>query len=416
VFIWGLLEARLQAVDVMVLGGLSEGVWPPVAESGPWMNRAMRKAIGLASPEERVGLSAHDFVMASCAAPRVVLSAPRRRDGAPAVPSRWLVRLDALLAGRGRRQARHPAPGWAREIDRPAGAPAPVAPPAPSPPVALRPRRLSVTEIETFLRDPYAIYAKHILRVKKLDPLEESADAADYGSIVHEGLSRFFARNGLAFPAHAREQLAADMEAALADAQMRPALAAWWRPRLRRIAGWVAEAERDRRAAGWPLVLSSEVKGAWEFDAPAGRFTLHGRADRIEARADGVVAVLDYKTGTPPSEKQVGEGFAPQLPLEAAMVAEGAFGEALRGEVGELTYWHISGGYEPGRVLTLFKGDAAKTVAATVLAAASVQALVAGFDDAARAYLSQPSPGAAPRFSDYAQLARVAEWAAVEEE
>ncbi len=416
VFIWGLLEARLQTADLVVLGGLTEGVWPPVAESGPWMNRAMRRAVKLPSPEERIGLATHDFVMASCSAPRVVLSAPRRREGAPAVPSRWLVRLEALLRGRGLSVARHPAPSWARALDRPAGGPVPVRPPAPAPAVALRPRQLSVTEIETWLRDPYAIYARHVLRLKRLDPLEESADAADYGTIVHDGLNRFFGRMGLAWPVDAPAQLAADMDAALEAACMRPALATWWRPRLRRIAVWVAEAEAERRATARPRLLLSEQKGDWIFPAPAGPFTLHGRADRIEQREDGSMAILDYKTGTPPSGKDVEEGRAPQLPLEAAMVRQGAFGEALAGPVGELVFWHIAGGFQPGRVVKLFKGDAGRTNEMAALAQASLQALVAAFDDPARAYLSQPSPGAAPRFSDYARLARVAEWAAAEED
>jgi ATP-dependent helicase/nuclease subunit B len=415
VFIWGLLEARLQSAELMVLGGLSEGVWPPLGDSGPWMNRAMRKAIGLPSPEEQLGLAAHDLVMASCAAPSAILSAPRRRDRAPAVPSRWLVRLEALLSGQKRALRPHPAPAWSRVLDRPEGAAKQVPPPAPAPPVEKRPRRLSVTEIETFLRDPYAIYAKHVLRLKKLAPLEESADAADYGAIVHLGLHRFFQRNGTAWPANAGEQLAVDMDAVLQEAGMRPALACWWRPRLQRIAAWVAEAELDRRKRGTPRKLQSEVVGSWTFPAPAGNFELHGRADRIECRADGAYAILDYKTGAPPTGAQVEAGLAPQLPLEAAMLQAGAFGADLAGDISELTYWHISGGFEPGKILPLFKADPARTAAVSQEAATSLQALVAEFDNPARAYLSQPSPGAAPRFSDYAMLARVAEWAAVDE-
>ncbi len=416
VFIWGLLEARLQTADLMVLGGLTEGVWPPVAESGPWMNRAMRSAVGLPSPEERVGLAAHDFVMANCAAPRVVLSAPRRRDGAPAVPSRWLVRLRALLKGQQQELPYHPAPLWARALDRPAGAPAPVGPPAPAPVVALRPRRLSVTEIETWLRDPYAIYARHVLRLRRLDALEESADAADYGVIVHDGLNRFYSRHGLAWPPDAATRLAADMDAALDAACMRPALAAWWRPRLRRIACWAAEADAERRAANRLNLLRSELRGEWVFEAPAGPFTLHGRADRVERRTDGSIAILDYKTGKPPSAKDVEEGRSPQLPLEAVMMQQGAFGADLSGAVGELAFWHIPGGYEPGTATSLFaKDQAAKTEEVTETARSSLHSLVAAFDDPGRAYLSQPAPGAAPRFSNYARLARVAEWAAVDD-
>jgi ATP-dependent helicase/nuclease subunit B len=415
VFIWGLLEARLQSADVIVLGGLCEGVWPPLGESGPWMNRAMRKAVGLPSPEEQLGLAAHDFVMASCAAPRAVLSAPRRRDRAPAVPSRWLVRLDALLEGQARALARHPAAGWARAMDRPAGAVRQVKPPSPCPPVASRPRRLSVTEIETFLRDPYAIYAKHVLGLRKLAPLEESADAADYGSIVHKGLHRFFVRNGSSWPARAVAELVADMDAELSAAGMRPSLACWWRPRLHRIAAWVAETEVKRRERGAPLLLRSELEGAWEFAAPAGAFMLHGRADRIDRRADGRFAIFDYKTGTPPTGAQVEAGLAPQLLLEGAMLQAGGFGAELQGEPGELTYWHIPGGFEPGKAMPLFKGDAARCAEMSAVAAEKLQRLVADFDHPEQAYLSQPAPGAAPRFSDYARLARVAEWGAVEE-
>ncbi len=415
VFIWGLLEARLQTADVIVLGGLTEGVWPQTADSGPWMNRAMRAAVGLPSPEERIGLSAHDFVMASCAAPRAVLCAPRRKDAAPAVPARWLVRLDALLEGR-LRLGTHDAAAWVRALDRPDGPPRPVSPPAPAPPVALRPRKLSVTEIETWLRDPYAIYARHVLRLRALDPLEQSADAADYGTIVHAGLARFFQHTGLAWPADAEARLVADMDAALDEAAMRPALSAWWRPRLRRIAIWVARAEADRRSAGRPLAIAPEKRGDWVLDAPAGQFTLRGIADRIERRTDGSIAILDYKTGTPPNTKQVAAGLSPQLPLEAAMAQAGAFGPELCGEVGELVFWQISGGYEPGKVVSLFAGKPEKTESVAAMARDSLHALVAAFDEAGQAYLSQPSPGAAPRFSDYARLARVAEWAAAAEE
>ncbi len=416
IFIWGLLEARLQSADTLVLGGLTEGVWPQAAEPGPWMNRAMRRLAGLPSPEDAVGLAAHDFVACACAAGRVVLSAPKRRDRAPAVPSRWLSRLDGLLAGGAAAMPSHPASVWARAIDRPDGAAQPVAPPAPAPALALRPRRLSVTEIETWLRDPYGIYAKHILGLRKLDPLEDSADAADYGRIVHAGLQDFHRQFGTAWPADAGTRLRGCMDAALDAAAMRPALAAWWRPRLRRIADWVTDTEAERRAKFRLALIRSEQDGAWRFDAPAGDFTLIGRADRIERMIDGGIAILDYKTGAPPSQKAVEDGLAPQLPLEAAMVAHGAFGADLTGRAVELTYWQISGGYAPGKVKRLFNGDAGKVADAAAQAAEKLRALVASFDRADRAYLSQPHPGSAPRFTDYAQLARVAEWAALDDD
>ncbi len=408
VFIWGLLEARLQSAEVMVLGGLAEGVWPPATDPGPWMSRPMRTRAGLPGTEEIVGQSAHDFFLSACAAPAVVLSCPRRRDGAPAVPARWLTRIEAYLRGCGRALTRHPAAAWAGLLDQPAGPPAPVSPPAPRPPVALRPRRLSVTAIETWLADPYAIHASYILRLKALKPLEEATDAADYGALVHKGMQHFLEDVGATWPADGPERLCRAMERALAEAGLRQALQEWWRPRLLRIAAWVALREGDRRRA-MPSLIRGEVKGEWPLPVPLG-FLLVGRADRIERRADGRLAILDYKTGLPPSDREVEAGFRPQLPLEAAMAAAGAFGPDLRGETAELVYWHLTGGFVAGEARSILGADAARIAASVATAREKLAELVTVFDDPNRPYLSQPHPGRAPRFSDFSQLARVAEW------
>ena len=416
VFIWGLLEARLQTADVMVLGGLVEGVWPPASDPGPWLSRPMRQTVGLSSPEEIVGQAAHDFVSAVCAAPTVVLSCPRRRDGAPAVPARWLTRLEMLLAGQGAKLPEHPAAAWVRSVDQPAGGPTPVRPPRPCPPVVLRPRKLSVTEVETWLRDPYAIYARHVLRLKRLDEIDQATDAADYGSLVHAGMRLFLEEHGIRWPTDALERLRRAMARALAEAGLREALAAWWAPRLDRIAEWVAEVEAARRSELPPVAIAPEVRGTYEMARLGGLFTLVGRADRIERRRDGGLAILDYKTGTPPSQKEVDAGLAPQLLLEAAMAEAGAFGAALTGTPAELTYWHLTGGFHPGELRTLFKGKADEIAAATTSARDALCVLIDSYDVAERSYLSQPYPGWAPRFSEYAQLARVAEWSAAGDE
>ena len=418
VFIWGLLEARLQTVDLVVLGGLAEGVWPPATDPGPWLSRPMRTQAGLPSPEERVGQAAHDFVMAACSAPVAVLSCPRRRDGAPSVPARWLVRLEAMLAGAQSSLSRHPAALWARLLDQPGGAPRPVAPPTPRPALGLRPRRLRVTEVQTWLEDPYAIYARHVLGLEKLDPLEEETDAADYGIIVHAGMQLFLAEHGANWPPLAAEKLRACMNRALREARLRPALEEWWAPRLGRIADWVAGEEIRRRGLGAPVRIETERTGRWVLTdlARGTRFELRGRADRIELRADGRLAIFDYKTGQPPSQAVVDAGFAPQLPLEAAMAAAGAFGPELAGAAAELIYWHLTGGYVAGEARSLFKGDAAAVALAGEAVAAELARLVAIYDDPDRPYLAQPHPGRVPRFADYAQLARVAEWTAAGEE
>lgn len=412
VFIWGLLEARLQSVDLMVLGGLAETVWPPLPEPGPWLSRPMRTKVGLPSPEEIVGQAAHDFLGACCSAARVVLSCPTRRDNAPAVPARWLTRLDMFLAARHQALPANPASVWAAALDHPAGDPVPVKPPRPRPPVRLRPRRLSVTEIETWLRDPYAIHAKHILKLPALKPLDEGTDAADYGSLVHDGMRLFLDRHGATWPADAAGELRLAMRRALAQAELRPALQAWWGPRLDRIADWVATLDAARRAGAPPLAIRPEADGRIEMNRPGGLFLLRGRADRIERYADGSIAILDYKTGQPPSQKAVDAGLAPQLVLEAAMAEIGGFGTDLAGLARELIYWHLTGGIDPGKEYQLFKKTPAAIPEEARAALRNLGALIDAFDDPAKPYLSSPVPDQAPRFADYAQLARVAEWSA----
>lgn len=416
VFIWGLLEARLQAADVMVLGGLAEGIWPPASDPGPWLSRPMRRTMGLPSPEEIVGQSAHDFMSCVSAAPRIVLSCPRRRDGAPVVPARWLTRLETLVAGTGDTLPRHPAPAWVRALDQPADGPRPVPPPRPCPPMALRPRKLSVTDIETWLRDPYAIHARHVLKLARLPALDEATDAADYGILVHAGLRHFLERHRERWPANAVDELRRSMNRALMEAGLREALAAWWAPRLERIADWVARIEAVRRSERPLADIAVEANGVCELERPGGLFRLTGRADRIERRQDGGLAILDYKTGTPPSQKEVDAGLAPQLLLEAAMAQAGAFGAPLSGTVEELSYWHVTGGFHPGELRTLFKGDGTAIAAAVAQARDALCSLIDAYDAPGRCYLSQPRPGFAPRFPDYAQLARVAEWMAAADE
>ena len=414
-FIWGLLEARLQTAELMVLGGLAETVWPPAVDPGPWMSRPMRARVGLPAPEEAVGQAAHDWLTASCSAPELVLSCPNRRDNAPAVPARWLVRLDAFLLGRGVALPLHPANSWLRRLDQPEGAAVPVRPPAPRPPLRLRPRRLSVTEIETWMRDPYAVHARHVLRLRPLPELEQAADAADYGTIVHEALAAFLGTHPGDWPADAAAGLARALDAALDRRGLRPALAAWWRPRLRRIAGWVAGEEALRRAQGAPAVLRTEIGGSATLEPRSGLpFVLNGRADRIERRADGSLALFDYKTGTLPSDRAVQEGWSSQLVLEAAMALRGAFGPELEAPAAEIVYWRLSGGAEPGRERRPVADEALRALVDRCWRA--LEALVAAYDDPDQPYLSHPRPGHAPDYPDYAQLARVAEWSAARED
>lgn len=410
-FIWGLLEARLQHADLVVLGGLNEGVWPLSAESDPWLSRPMRAAFGMPPPERRIGVAALDFALA-LGAREVVMTRAARVEGTPTVPSRWLLRLDTLLraAGLEGKLASDAVPlSWQEMIDAPAGPPRAIDPPQPRPPVAARPRKLSVTEIETWQRDPYAIYARHILRLRPLDPLDADPGAAERGVFIHDALARFLRAYPKRLPSDAAARLAVFGQQSFGAALARPGVWAFWWPRFLRIAEWVAAEEAQRR----PLLdeILAEIDGRLALDSPAGRFELTCRADRIERRRDGTVALIDYKTGTLPGTSDVVQGYAPQLPLEAMMIEQGGFAPIGKGSVAELAYWRLTGG-DPAGEMKSPEADPEKLRALIADARRGLEALIAAFDDPATPYRAVPAPDKAPRYSDYVHLERRKEWLA----
>lgn len=408
--ILGLLEARLLRFDLVILGGLNEGTWPAQARTDPWLSRAMRETLGLPAPERRIGLAAHDFASAF-ASPEVALTRAERVDGDPSVESRFLLRLDAVLKPAGGLEAlRKTGEKWlvlARRLDRPEKDWTPAPPPAPRPPVEMRPRRLSVTEIETWIRDPYAIYARHVLKLEPLDPLDARLDAAERGSLVHEAMHRLF-REGAPSDAGSAlgrlEDIGRKLFAELPDA---PEIKAFWWRRFRRAAEWFA---RFHAGEAQSIARSlTELRGEIELAAPAGPFRLTARADRIDMRADGTLSILDYKTGQLPSGRQVASGLSPQLSLEAAIAIEGGFAEAglPAGDVGRLAYVALSGGTPAGEVKEITDKPPAQLAAQAL---AGLKRKIAAFDDPETPYLSRPHPMFLSRFGDFDHLARVKEW------
>lgn len=400
----GPLEARLQHADLVVLGGLNEGTWPADVDPGPWLNRPMRADFGLPAPERRIGLAAHDFAQLFCAS-EIVLSRSERVDGAPTVESRWLLRLEALAKALGIAEEFVPNPdwpAWAGMLDAPAGLES-EPPPAPAPPLDARPRKLPVTAIETWMRDPYAIYARYILGLRKLDELDQDPGAADLGILIHRALESFVRDHPTDLPADAEARLLACGREAFAQIAARPGVHAFWWPRFERAAAWVLEQERQRRS-GLAKVLA-EVTGVIALDGPAGPFELTAKADRIEVDRDGGLAIIDYKTGQPPSKKAMERGFAPQLPLEAVIAAQGGFPGVPAAMAGELAFWQLSGRREPGEIKSRGPGELYAEDARQGLLS-----LIARFDDPQTPYMPEPRPEHAPRFSDYAQLARRGEW------
>ncbi len=403
--IWGVPEAMLQSVDMVVLAGLNEGVWPAAAEPGPWLSRPMRRAAGLPAPEQELGLAAQDFFALAASCATVVLAAPVRRERAPAVPARWLTRLEAMLAGDGQALAPHPAASWAAQLDLPARR-QPRDKPRPCPPAARRPRELSISEIADLLADPYAIYARRILGIRPLDALDEETDQTLFGNIVHDGLAAFFTVQTDFSAADAAAALTGKLQLAMRARRPRAALQHWWEARLARIAGWIVEAERLRRQVNPPVAML--VEGSATLALPGG-FSLRGRADRIEKRRDGSVMVMDYKTGTPPTAKQVEQGSKPQLPLEAVMVEAGAFGAALQAGVTELAYWKLTGRHIAGSDKLLFKDPGALRDVIDE-ARERLLPLFETFADQATPYLARPHPGRATYRDVYAGISRSGEW------
>ncbi len=415
--ILGPLEARLQHADHIILGGLNEGVWPPEPQSNPWMSRPMMTAFGLPVPERRIGLSAHDFVQAFCAG-TVTLTRSERVDGVPTVPSRWLRRLDNLVTDTVYEGALKPDPYLteiSEALDRPESTER-LQHPAPKPPVSSRPRQLSVTRIRTLQRDPYAIYARSILKLEPLKSIDAEPGPAERGIIIHDILDRFIRKYPRDLPDNAEAVLVDIGRDAFARTLSNTTVAAFWWPRFQRIAEWFIDDEQTRRANGeFPAMndmnettkrVASEIDGCIEFDAPGGLFRLRARADRVNSLPGGGLAVIDYKTGQTPTAAQAETGLEPQLPLEAAMIHQGAFKDVPRDEVHRLTYIRLTGGRIPGEVRNL-KLDVGKVAADTW---ENFKILIAGYDNPDQAYLPHVRPMTTRDVGDYDHLARVREW------
>ena len=405
--ILGVLEARLVRANLMILAGLEEGVWPAAAPVDPFLSRPMRAQLGLPAPERRIGLAAHDFAQAACA-PEVVLLHSRRRAGSPCVESRWLWRLRTLIGGAGlalpqrpETLALGPRPGCADQgsaglaEDRRAA--------ATHRPVEVRPRRMPVTEIERWVRDPYALYARRILGLRALDPPDAPVEALARGRAIHQAFERFVRAHPEALPADAVAVFEAMILKALDEAGMPGPAMTRERALARNLAPWVIEMEAARRPGA---ALHVEMNGEHVFETPAGPFTLTARADRLEVR-EGRADVIDFKTGRVPSTKMVEAHLSPQLTLTAAILAAGGFANLGPLSAGELVYARISGGREPGALYDRGGDDA------DLLAQGALEGLkrrVRWFEDPATPYVARAAPQFVDDAGDYDALARLWEW------
>jgi ATP-dependent helicase/nuclease subunit B len=405
--ILGLLEARLVHPENIILGGLNEGTWPRLPDPGPWLNRPMRDVFGMQQPELRIGQEAHDFVQAF-GAPQVFLTWARRDGMDPAIPSRWILRLQTILKAAGHRLEDMPSEpwrAWAARLDQADNLrPTPHGKPQPRPPVDARPKRISVSRVETLIRDPYAIYADAVLKLRPLPNIAAAPDAALRGTLFHKAIGDFFTLYPKALPADAAERFIALGEEIFRPFRNDPEIMGFWWARFQRLARWIVENEVALRSDVAEII--AEVKGSLPLKIGGTDFTLSARADRIDIFTDGRARIVDFKTGAIPSTKKIEEGFSPQLTLEAAMLEHGAFEHAGKHETSDLTYIRITGGIPPGELKSV--DLAPMGVAREHLA--RLRGLLEKYENPHLAYLPRYAIENVEAVCDYDHLSRYREW------
>lgn len=423
--ILGQLEARLTKADTIILGGVNEGVWPKDTGHDPWMSRPMREAFGLPSQDQKIGFAAHDFVQGFCNS-RVVMTRSQKVDGAPTLPSRWLDRLNVLLFAGGLSLdalSIQPYLAWYRALDQQDVKPCSA--PEPRPPVRARPSGISVTKVETWLNNPYSIYAHYVLKLLKLDPMRQDSGAALKGTLLHSILHKFMSLYPDTLPENASKEFLTIAMAELETKVQDTSLIHFWWPRFARIADWFVSHEALWRQHA--KYVAGEVSGKVDINVDGVPFALYGIADRIDQCRDGSYALIDYKSGGDFSYAKLKKGALPQLPLEALILEGGGFQisnesnsqnpdkvprdlEEASAAVSYLGYWTISGAQEAGEV-TAFEGDVSDILD---VVKEGLETLVRVYRDENNAYLCNPDGLQALRYNDYELLSRIKEWGTFE--
>ena len=403
ILIWGTLEARVQGVDLTILGGMNDGVWPEAPPPDPWLNRVMRAKAGLLLPERRIGLSAHDYQQA-IAGREVWITRAKRSADAETVPSRWVNRLTNLLKGLPAQGGEDALKAMKQEGDRwcamaetlsaPTDSTASEPRPSPCPPIAARPKKFSVTEIKTLIRDPFAIYARKTLRLNALDPLVPTADAPLRGTLIHKILELFIKAG------HGPNDRAALMQIAqevFVEHCPWPTIRAQWMARLARSADQFLADEGARQAFAPERLLE---KFGEIIVAPSG-VTLTCKADRIDLTPSDEALIYDYKTGAVPTGPMQ-EKFDKQLLLEAAMVERGAFKDVGTKPVLAATFIGVN--------TTMKNSEAPLDKHPPEQVWGELEELFAAWHEIDRGYTARIALFSKSDISDYDHLSRFGEW------
>ena len=408
VLIWGTLEARVQGADLYILSGLNEGTWPEIGDSDPWLNRQMRKDAGLRVPERKIGLSAHDYQQLICQK-NVWITRSIRSNDAETVPSRWVNRLLNLLNGLPNQQGpialehmRKRGANWlelSESVDNALNDEFSKSTmrPAPCPPLSARPKSLAVTDIRTLIRDPYSIYAKHILRLRRLNPLNAIPDARMRGTIVHEVLENYFHEWPNLSENQRRERFAEILEANLHRSVPWPSTQVFWRNRLDNVTNWLIDGEIERRKTAQPIGF--EASGRLEI--PDLNFSVRAIADRIDQRSDGSLVIYDYKTGAAPTERQQ-LFFDKQLYLLALLAEQSGFKNIEPNAVYSAAF--IGLGTPPKVVKMPSEKERIDT------AYQKLRQLISRYQETDQGYTARRALFKSDDFSDYDHLSRYGEW------
>ncbi len=410
--ILGQMEARLYQADMVIVGAVNEGTWPRDVGCNPWMSNPMRKSYGLPPAESKIGIDAHDFLQ-QISAKEVLITRASNVDTSPTVPSRWLLRMNTVIEAVGLKWPKENyLKKYAENIDKYSDAVKTCERPMPTPAVNLRPKQLSVTGIEKLMRDPYSIYARYILNLKPLDELEKEFGPAERGQLIHTILEKFISEYGMTnINDGALEKLLECGRIEFKKLQLPAEIYIFWWSRFIRMAKEFIKYEINWREEYSPYILEGQASWTIKTDN-FDDFVLKARADRIDVSKDNKKAVIiDYKTGTAPSIKDMEQGYSPQLPLEAVMLEKGAFDNIDKLKVEDLSIWQLSGG---SKAFTVKKYKEEQVQRAINNAKNAIVDLIEKFADENTPYIAVPNSDKAPKYNDYEHLERILEWGYIE--
>ena len=398
--ILGPIEARLTHYDIMIIGEVNEGIWPKTTGSDPWLSRPMKKDFGFPLPEKSIGIMARDFAE-FLGASEVYLTRSERVQGTPMVYSRWWLRLETVLKALDIDKESVKDNFYrllARDLDAPEES-IRISSPVPCPPIEARPRVMSASNVELWLRDPYSIFAKYILNLRPLEDINPDLSLADYGNIIHAILEQFNNKYSKDYPENAEQELLDLGQEYFMKNEIAQETKAFWWPNFEKSVKWLVEKERLYRKN--ISKIYNEVSGQMIIKSPAGDFRVTAKADRVDITKDGKINIIDYKTGKARSKKEVENAFAPQLPIEGLIAKNGGFSDIKKADVNELIYWQLA------KKDTVISENIDDVLSNNLQRLAE---LVHLFDFETTPYLSRPNPKRVPEYSDYEHLARVKEW------